>query len=224
MTTLLRIALCAALLAVPAAHAQQKSPPDAAPIPALPKTPEQVAAEKAAEAWAAQALADEEHAAAERERKNKERIARESAAAARAEAEKAAQAATPTNYVERRDAQVQGQALAQPAPFAVTATGALWRSALVPGLGQIQTGRPYRGYAFMGAAAASLTAALILTGRAAQANNIYESAPLTVRDQAYDQARSYANSRNALFATTAAVWALSALEAYALYGTRDPGR
>ena len=89
------------------------------------------------------------------------------------------------------------------------------------GLGQLQTGRPYRGYVFMGAAALSLGSTLWLAVRANQANNIYESAPLTVRMQAYDQARSYASSRNAMIATTAIVWAVNAAECWFLYGTRD---
>jgi hypothetical protein len=189
------------------------------PLPELPKTPEQVAAE----AWAAEALAAEERANAEKEKK--ERQQREAAEKARAaaavaqqkEAAKPAAASQPANFVERLDA---GSAARGPrAPL--TAPQALWRSALVPGLGQIQSDRPYRGYAFMGAAALSLGSTLWLSARAAQANNVYEGAPIAVRQQAYDQASSYASARNALLATTAFIWAVNAAESYFLFGTRD---
>jgi len=125
-------------------------------------------------------------------------------------------AAPVTNYVERHDA---SPAWARRTPL--TSGQALLRSAFVPGLGQIQTGRPIRGYTFLGAAGLSLGSTIWMTARAAQANNLYESAPASVRLQAYDQARSYASTRNTLIAMTSLIWAVNVAEAYFLNGTTD---
>jgi hypothetical protein len=180
--------------------------PETPKLPAVPKTPEQTAAEKAAaDAWAAQALAEEERAAAEKARKDRERAAAQVLAAQKSEP-LAAPLSTTLNPAFRSP---------------VTASQAAWHSALLPGWGQLQTERPYRGYAFLGATGASLVGAVWMTVRARQADDIYNSAPPTVRLEAYNQARSYANTRNALWATTAALWALNVAEAYFLYGTKD---
>ena len=125
-------------------------------------------------------------------------------------------AAPVANYVERHDA---SPAWARRAPL--TNGQALLRSAFIPGLGQIQTGRPIRGYTFLAAAGLSLGSTIWMTARAAQANNLYESAPASVRQQAFDQAHSYASMRNGLIAMTALIWTVNAAEAYFLNGTTD---
>ncbi len=222
----------------------RKKPAQGTPdLPPLPKAPEpatkvvdeKAAAEKAAadkaaaEAWAAQALAEEERAAAAEKAKKQKREEADRAAAAAMPAAPTAVASTPEPAAPAmpqpvahpidNPAFVTTSAAPAPAPF--NAAQAAWHSALLPGWGQIKTDRPYRGYAFAGAAGISLISAVVLTARASQANNIYQSAPPTVRLEAYNQARSYANARNALWATTAIIWGLNVAEAYFLYGTRD---
>lgn len=131
-------------------------------------------------------------------------------------ADRPAAPAPVTNYVERHDA---SPAWARRAPL--TSGQALLRSSFIPGLGQIQTGRPIRGYTFLAAAGLSLGSTIWMTARAAQANNVYENAPASVRLQAYDQARSYASTRNTLIAMTSVIWAVNMAEAYFLNGTTD---
>lgn len=194
--------IVALLIATPALAQEPVEPrpplpalPTEAPAPPPAKTTEQIAAER----WASDVL--ELEARRERERKERERAA-------------AAAAAAP---VAPRAPEVAAPALASE----ISAGGAFWRSAFVPGLGQIKSGRRVRGYVFLGATLASLATAAVLTGRAAQANSIYEGAPRTVRAEAYDQARSYAASRNAFWGLTALLWGANAAEAYFLHGTRD---
>ena len=178
---------------------------------------------RAAEAEKSRAVEAEKIRAAEFEKARASDVAAKARAAATSSAPAGVasgnaevRSAPAANYVERRDGTT---AWASRAPL--TANQALLRSTFIPGLGQIQTGRPIRGYTFLGAAALSLGSAVWLTARAAQANNIYESAPITVRQEAYDQARSYANSRNTMIAMTAIVWSLNMAEAYFLHGTTD---
>jgi len=74
-----------------------------------------------------------------------------------------------------------------------------------------------RGAIFAGLGAITLGSAIELGVRANQANNIYESAPYAYRNSAYDQASSYATSRNLMIAATVLVWAASAADAFFFY-------
>jgi uncharacterized membrane protein YgcG len=108
-----------------------------------------------------------------------------------------------------------------PAPAPWTAAQAFEHSLLVPGWGQWGTERRLRGVAFGVATGAALVTALVLTARAQQAENIYESAPPSVRSEAQNQALSYAHTRNFFFGLTAALWAVNAAEACLGYGSKD---
>jgi hypothetical protein len=107
-------------------------------------------------------------------------------------------------------------------PAPITAGGAAFRSALLPGFGQYRDERRIRGLAFGVATGASLVATVLLQIRYHQANTIYETAPLSVRGQAYDQALNYAHARNSMLGVTIGLYALNVAEAYFLHGTKDP--
>lgn len=96
----------------------------------------------------------------------------------------------------------------------LTAGDAFWRSAVVPGWGQLRTGRPVRGATFASLAAAGVVSSLVLGVRFAQANAEYEEACRLQQFVAYDQARDYATARNWAIGLTAAVWVVGAVEAW----------
>ncbi len=103
----------------------------------------------------------------------------------------------------------------------IGAEGALVRSLLLPGFGQFKTGRPVRGAIFGGAAAAGVITTVVLAVRANQANNILDGAPVSVREEARDQAQRYGRARNVALGLTALVWLGQAAEAYFGFGSHD---
>lgn len=99
---------------------------------------------------------------------------------------------------------------------------ALYHSLLLPGWGQLRTGRRVRGAAFAAATGVALIASILLVARAKQADDLYEGAPPSVRAAAFEQANSYARSRNVALGLTALLWTGNAFEAWFGYGKTDP--
>ena len=99
---------------------------------------------------------------------------------------------------------------------------ALYHSLLLPGWGQLRTGRRVRGAAFAAATGVALIASILLVARAKQANDLYEGAPPSVRAAAFNQANSYAHSRDVALGLTALLWTGNAFEAWFGYGKTDP--
>jgi tetratricopeptide (TPR) repeat protein len=157
-------------------------------------------------------------AAAARKKAQAEEAARKAAAAKDEAAREEAAAKEEADALARKEAEGESrEAQAVPASTSsggVSATGALARSAAVPGWGQIASGRSGTGYAFLGAAVVGVGAVVYSQMQATQADSFISQAGPLERKTMFNQAQQYNQYRMVAIGVLGAIWAGSAAEAY----------
>jgi curli biogenesis system outer membrane secretion channel CsgG len=112
-------------------------------------------------------------------------------------------------------------ALARDAVVLRSRSDALFRSLLLPGLGQFYNRQPVKGWLFLGAELAVLGTALAYQVSASRAYGDYKAvsrdssaSPSADASRLYDRARSRYQTRNILLWSAAGIWAVNAVDAW----------
>ncbi len=92
-------------------------------------------------------------------------------------------------------------------------SGAAFRSALLPGWGQVYSGRRWQGYAFLGTAAALATAGIANYAIGRSRESEYQKATVDVASKREDANTAYRNA-NLFFWFLGGVWAANVFDAY----------
>jgi TolB-like protein len=111
-------------------------------------------------------------------------------------------------------------ALSSDAVVLRTKSGALFRSLLIPGWGQIYNQQPVKGYAFIGVAIALGGSAALMQGLSAMAANDYKRATSNF-DAAAQRAENFGIAAVALVSTLGAFWIYNVIDAYVSGKTFD---
>jgi hypothetical protein len=109
---------------------------------------------------------------------------------------------------------------ARPAAAGISPGAAASWSLLLPGSGQIRSGRTWQGIGWGAATALSLGATVFVGFQAEDARRIYDRAAVSAREDARNQLNDFLRARNALLLTTAGIWALNVVDAWLFHPAR----
>ena len=107
-------------------------------------------------------------------------------------------------------------------PPAVTKFGALEKSLILPGWGQISEGRVFKGAAFIAAELACLAGAVVQNGWGNENYDLYKSAADAASATRYRRlVERYDGRRNAFLLAAAAVWAVNLFDMFAIIHKKE---